>query len=187
MINPSNLSSEFWGDVTSYYEQLHDFRIPEFITKEIVDTIKQRDKCICGTDLKGPKSAIHIKHLEDFREKMTGASIATEAYAIKDTMRLAEENKPYKVLARKYRPQNFSDLRGQETMVKILQNAFAADRIAHSFILTGIRGTGKTTTARILAKGLNCVDEDGKEILPLILVANVSIACPYPRDVISML
>jgi len=75
---------------------------------------------------------------------------------------LAEENKPYKVLARKYRPQNFSDLRGQETMVKILQNAFAADRIAHSFILTGIRGTGKTTTARILAKGLNCIDEDGK-------------------------
>lgn len=94
LINPSNLSSEFWGDVTSYYEQLHDFRIPEFITKEIVDTIKQRDKCICGTNLKGPKSAIHIKHLEDFREKMTGASIATEAYAIKDTMRLAEENKP---------------------------------------------------------------------------------------------
>ena len=75
---------------------------------------------------------------------------------------MAEENKPYKVLARKYRPQNFSDLRGQETMVKILQNAFAADRIAHSFILTGIRGTGKTTTARILAKGLNCIDEDGK-------------------------
>ena len=74
---------------------------------------------------------------------------------------MLEEFKPYKVLARKYRPQNFSDLRGQETMVKILRNAFAADRIAHSFILTGIRGTGKTTTARIIAKGLNCIGEDG--------------------------
>ena len=76
--------------------------------------------------------------------------------------KMLEESKPYKVLARKYRPQNFSDLRGQETMVRILRNAFAADRIAHSFILTGIRGTGKTTTARIIAKGLNCIGEDGK-------------------------
>ena len=75
---------------------------------------------------------------------------------------MVEESKAYKVLARKYRPQNFSDLRGQETMVRILKNAFAANRIAHSFILTGIRGTGKTTTARIIAKGLNCIGENGK-------------------------
>ena len=75
---------------------------------------------------------------------------------------MLEESKAYKVLARKYRPQNFSDLRGQETMVRILKNSFAANRIAHSFILTGIRGTGKTTTARIIAKGLNCIGENGK-------------------------
>lgn len=62
----------------------------------------------------------------------------------------------YQVLARKYRPQTFADLIGQEAMVRTLKNAFAADRIAQAFMLTGIRGTGKTTTARIVAKGLNC-------------------------------
>ncbi|MBF9031833.1 DNA polymerase III subunit gamma/tau, partial [Rhodobacterales bacterium HKCCE3408] len=69
---------------------------------------------------------------------------------------------PYQVLARKYRPADFSDLIGQEAMVRTLKNAFAADRIAQAFILTGIRGTGKTTTARIIAKGLNCIGPDGK-------------------------
>lgn len=68
----------------------------------------------------------------------------------------------YRVLARKYRPETFADLVGQEAMVRTLKNAFAADRIAHAFIMTGIRGTGKTTTARIIAKGLNCVGPDGK-------------------------
>ena len=68
----------------------------------------------------------------------------------------------YQVLARKYRPETFADLVGQETMVRTLKNAFAADRIAHAFMMTGIRGTGKTTTARIIAKGLNCVGPDGK-------------------------
>ena len=67
----------------------------------------------------------------------------------------------YQVLARKYRPETFADLVGQEAMVRTLKNAFAADRIAHAFILTGIRGTGKTTTARIVAKGLNCTGPDG--------------------------
>ena len=67
----------------------------------------------------------------------------------------------YQVLARKYRPATFADLVGQEAMVRTLKNAFAADRIAHAFMLTGIRGTGKTTTARIVAKGLNCVGPDG--------------------------
>ncbi len=67
----------------------------------------------------------------------------------------------YQVLARKYRPQTFADLIGQDAMVRTLKNAFAADRIAHAFILTGIRGTGKTTTARIVAKGLNCTGPDG--------------------------
>ena len=67
----------------------------------------------------------------------------------------------YQVLARKYRPSTFADLVGQEAMVRTLKNAFAAERIAHAFMMTGIRGTGKTTTARIIAKGLNCVGPDG--------------------------
>ena len=69
--------------------------------------------------------------------------------------------RPYQVLARKYRPETFADLVGQDTMVRTLKNAFAADRIAQAFVLTGIRGTGKTTTARIIAKGLNCTGPDG--------------------------
>lgn len=67
----------------------------------------------------------------------------------------------YRVLARKYRPQTFADLIGQEVMVRTLKNAFASDRIAHAFIMTGVRGVGKTTTARIIAKGLNCIGPDG--------------------------
>ncbi|WP_256377856.1 DNA polymerase III subunit gamma/tau [Pseudochrobactrum sp. AO18b] len=69
------------------------------------------------------------------------------------------DNKPadnaYRVLARKYRPQNFDDLYGQEQMVRTLTNAFEAGRIAQAWMLTGVRGVGKTTTARILARGLN--------------------------------
>ena len=61
----------------------------------------------------------------------------------------------YRVLARKYRPETFTDLVGQDAMVRTLKNAFEADRIAQAFIMTGIRGTGKTTTARIIAKGMN--------------------------------
>ncbi|MDX1780119.1 MAG: DNA polymerase III subunit gamma/tau [Thalassovita sp.] len=67
----------------------------------------------------------------------------------------------YQVLARKYRPETFADLVGQDAMVRTLKNAFEADRIAQAFIMTGIRGTGKTTTARIIAKGMNCVGPDG--------------------------
>ncbi|MCG6902095.1 MAG: DNA polymerase III subunit gamma/tau [Rhodobacter sp.] len=67
----------------------------------------------------------------------------------------------YQVLARKYRPETFADLVGQDAMVRTLKNAFQADRIAQAFILTGIRGTGKTTTARIIAKGMNCTGPDG--------------------------
>ncbi|TDL76035.1 DNA polymerase III subunit gamma/tau [Palleronia sediminis] len=69
---------------------------------------------------------------------------------------------PYQVLARKYRPATFDDLIGQDAMVRTLRNAFEAGRIAQAFVLTGIRGTGKTTTARIIAKGMNCIGPDGQ-------------------------
>lgn len=72
------------------------------------------------------------------------------------------ENLNYQVLARKYRPDTFADLIGQDAMVQTLRNAFEADRIAHAFIMTGVRGIGKTTTARIIAKGLNCIGKDGQ-------------------------
>ncbi|KRS11878.1 DNA polymerase III subunits gamma and tau [Roseovarius atlanticus] len=71
------------------------------------------------------------------------------------------QDKGYQVLARKYRPETFADLVGQDAMVRTLKNAFEADRIAQAFIMTGIRGTGKTTTARIIAKGMNCIGPDG--------------------------
>lgn len=68
---------------------------------------------------------------------------------------------PYRVLARKYRPQTFADLIGQEAMVRTLKNAFSSGRIAQAYILTGVRGVGKTTTARILARALNYEPADG--------------------------
>ncbi|WP_102108577.1 DNA polymerase III subunit gamma/tau [Oceaniglobus roseus] len=74
---------------------------------------------------------------------------------------MSDSPAPYLVLARKYRPATFADLIGQDAMVRTLRNAFKADRIAQAFIMTGIRGTGKTTTARIIAKGMNCVGPDG--------------------------
>ena len=69
---------------------------------------------------------------------------------------------PYRVLARKYRPQVLDDLIGQEALVRTLRNAFARGRVHHAFLLTGVRGVGKTTTARIIARALNCVGVDGK-------------------------
>ncbi len=71
-------------------------------------------------------------------------------------------NQPYRVLARKYRPATFEQMIGQDALVQTLTNAIALGRLAHAFILTGVRGIGKTSTARILAKGLNCEGEDGK-------------------------
>ena len=74
-----------------------------------------------------------------------------------------DQNKPseYLVLARKYRPISFNDMVGQDILIKTFSNAVKSSRIAHAFLLTGIRGVGKTTTARIIAKALNCVGEDG--------------------------
>ncbi|MBC9031221.1 DNA polymerase III subunit gamma/tau [Sphingomonas sp. JC676] len=67
----------------------------------------------------------------------------------------------YRVLARKYRPQTFSELIGQDAMVTTLGNAIKRDRLAHAFLLTGVRGVGKTSTARLIAKALNCIGPDG--------------------------
>jgi DNA polymerase-3 subunit gamma/tau len=69
---------------------------------------------------------------------------------------------PYRVLARKYRPTDFAGLIGQEAMVRTLTNAIQSGRLAHAFVLTGVRGVGKTTTARIIARALNCAGPDGK-------------------------
>ena len=68
---------------------------------------------------------------------------------------------PYRVLARKYRPQSFAALIGQDAMVRTLGNAIARGRLAHAFLLTGVRGVGKTSTARLIAKALNCIGPDG--------------------------
>jgi DNA polymerase-3 subunit gamma/tau len=96
----------------------------------------------------------------------------------------------YRVLARKYRPSTFAELIGQEAMVRTLSNAFATDRIAHAFILTGVRGVGKTTTARILARGLNCIGPDGSgglTIAPCGVCANCrQIAEDRYSDVVEM-
>ncbi len=81
-----------------------------------------------------------------------------------DVLMAEEENKDnqYVVLARKYRPQNFEDLLGQDALVQTLTNAIKNNRLHHAYILTGIRGVGKTTTARLIAKALNCTGLDGK-------------------------
>lgn len=72
-----------------------------------------------------------------------------------------QKTTPYRVLARKYRPQNFDQLIGQEALVQTLTNAISSGRVAHAFMLTGVRGVGKTTTARIIAKALNYTGADG--------------------------
>ncbi|RZJ04337.1 MAG: DNA polymerase III subunit gamma/tau [Brevundimonas sp.] len=81
------------------------------------------------------------------------AKAAAKAESVADTD--TDEDEAYTVLARKYRPRTFEDLIGQEAMVRTLTNAFASGRIAHAFMLTGVRGVGKTTTARLLARALN--------------------------------
>jgi DNA polymerase-3 subunit gamma/tau len=75
---------------------------------------------------------------------------------------MSDSPQPYRVLARKYRPQTFSELIGQEAMVQTLANAIRRERLAHAFVMTGVRGVGKTSTARLIAKALNCVGPDGQ-------------------------
>ncbi|POF34032.1 DNA polymerase-3 subunit gamma/tau [Roseibium marinum] len=84
-----------------------------------------------------------------------GAIAAPGPMGDQDTAKPASKDGAYRVLARKYRPKNFEDLVGQEPMVQTLENAFDTGRIAQAWMLTGVRGVGKTTTARILARGLN--------------------------------
>jgi DNA polymerase-3 subunit gamma/tau len=88
-----------------------------------------------------------------------------------------ETAQPYRVLARKYRPTDFTGLIGQEALVRTLSNAFATGRIAHAFMLTGVRGVGKTTTARIIARALNCIGKDGKNTSPTIQPCGVCEPC----------
>ena len=71
-------------------------------------------------------------------------------------------SQPYRVLARKYRPQTFAQLIGQDAMVQTLANAIRRERLAHAFLMTGVRGVGKTSTARLIAKALNCIGPDGQ-------------------------
>ena len=82
----------------------------------------------------------------------------------------------YRVLARKYRPNDFGELIGQETLVKTFQNSLNKGRLAHAFLLTGIRGVGKTTTARIIAKALNCIN-DGTNKEPTFDICNKCSPC----------
>src|SRR5512139_1526385 len=89
----------------------------------------------------------------------------------------SDESSAYTVIARKYRPRTFEDLYGQEAMVRTLRNAFATGRIAHAFMLTGVRGVGKTTTARIIARALNCIGADGKRTEPTIHPCGVCEPC----------
>jgi len=99
----------------------------------------------------------------------------------------ASDSGAYRVLARKYRPTTFADLKGQEALVRTLSNAFAQGRVAHAFILTGVRGVGKTTTARIVAKGLNCLSADGPTVDPCGTCANcLAITEDRHVDVIEM-
>jgi len=83
----------------------------------------------------------------------------------------------YLVLARKYRPQNFRDLVGQEHVHQTLANAIATGRVAHAFLFTGVRGVGKTTSARLLAKCLNCIGLDGSVRAPTATPCNVCAPC----------
>ena len=90
---------------------------------------------------------------------------------------LGAPEEAYRVLARKYRPSDFTGLIGQEALVRTLSNAFATGRIAHAFMLTGVRGVGKTTTARIIARALNCIGPDGKRPDPTMHPCGVCDPC----------
>jgi DNA polymerase-3 subunit gamma/tau len=91
------------------------------------------------------------------------------------------ETTQYRVLARKYRPRDFDSLIGQSSMVRVLTRAFETGKIAHAYLMTGVRGVGKTTTARIIAKGLNCQDESAQG-KPTITPCNRCASCTAIMD-----
>ncbi|PLK25670.1 DNA polymerase III subunit gamma/tau [Novosphingobium sp. TH158] len=93
-------------------------------------------------------------------EPAAAAPVASAPAAATSTTTSAAQ--PYRVLARKYRPQTFAELIGQDAMVQTLANAIRRDRLAHAFLMTGVRGVGKTSTARLIAKALNCVGPNGQ-------------------------
>ena len=106
-----------------------------------------------------------------------GAVLRGRSFGLMSASDDTAEKPAYQVLARKYRPQRFDDLIGHEAMVKTLRNAFATGRIAHAYVLTGVRGVGKTTTARILARALNYVGPDGEDAGPTIDMAEDGLHC----------
>ena len=116
------------------------------------------------------------------QESMFGAPVAAPAPSA--------SAQPYRVLARKYRPQTFSELLGQDAMVQTLGNAIKRDRLAHAFLMTGVRGVGKTSTARLIAKALNCIgpDEQGGPTIDPCGVCEPCVAIAEGRhiDVIEM-
>src|SRR5258708_31195307 len=111
--------------------------------------------------------------MEETQEPLLGLEDATPA----GLPLLPGRGEAYRVLARKYRPQNFTGLIGQDALLRSLGRAFASGRIAHAFMLTGVRGVGKTTTARIIARALNCVGPDGKRTTPTIDPCGVCEPC----------
>lgn len=129
------------------------------------------------TDLGGegdlPQSGSLIDHDQSVHERddLTMSMFGEPAEAPLAKVTAEKSTQPYLVLARKYRPQRFEDLIGQEAMVRTLTNAFASNRIAHAFMLTGVRGVGKTTTARLIARALNyqsaAVDRPSIQLDPL--------------------
>ncbi len=97
---------------------------------------------------------------DDFHDDGPGFDLGEPAPTVKPAT--TGDAQPYRVLARKYRPQRFSELIGQDAMVTTLGNAIKRGRLAHAFLMTGVRGVGKTSTARLIAKALNCIGPDGQ-------------------------
>jgi DNA polymerase III subunit gamma/tau len=111
---------------------------------------------ISGDDAIGEVAPSAAELEEAGQESMFGAPPTAPAPAATAAIQ------PYRVLARKYRPQTFAQLIGQDAMVQTLGNAIRRDRLAHAFLMTGVRGVGKTSTARLIAKALNCIGPDEK-------------------------